>query len=226
VTTAPGTTTAFTSVAPTTVPDTRPVDETAQAIALAGVLAAADFKEPWTQYSAGGETPIDMESCSYRPDGPTSTLARGADQYGPTMQFGDTGAFVSSTASVFPDESQAVAFIAVVNTDEWGTCRAAQLQQYQQDNGGDDISVKVTSRTADNLGQSGFEAYAEFDFTDGAGNLTRIVTVSFYRLGRTVIGVTTEYGALDDAQTSAFFDDEYNALSAAYTRVNALQASA
>jgi len=152
-------------------------------------------------------------------------MARGAGQFGPTMQFGDTGAFVSSTASVLPDESQAVALIAIINSEEWGRCRAQQLQQFQRDNGHDDINVQVTSRTNDNLGQQGFEAYAEFSVTDAAGNVTRAVVVSYYRLGRTVIGVTEEYGALDDTQTSAFFGGSYDALSAAYARVNALQST-
>lgn len=139
------------------------------------------------------------------------------------MQYGDTDAFVSSAASVFADESDASDFIAIVNTDEWGTCRAEQLQQTQRDNGFDDITVQVTSRTSETLGQGGFEAYAEFSYTDAAGNLTRAVLISYYRLGRTVISVIQEYGALADAESTAFFDDTYNALSAAYERVNALE---
>ena len=35
--------------------------------------------------------------------------------------------------------------------------------------------------------------------------------------------VFQEYGALDDAQSTAFFDDGYNALAAAYARVSALE---
>jgi hypothetical protein len=207
----------------TTVPDTRPLDETAQALAQSGTLVAADFPQPWTQYSAGGEFSPDPTSCAHRPDGPTTRMARGGGQFGPTMQFGGTDAFVSSAASVFADEPDAQEFIAIVNTDEWGTCRAEQLQQTQRDNGLDDITVQVTSRTTDNLGESGFEAYAEFDYTDADGNLTRVVLFSYYRLGRTVITVIEEYGALTDAESTAFFDDTYNALSAAYERVNALQ---
>jgi len=199
------------------------VDETAQALALAGTLLATDFPEPWTQYSEGGELTIDPNGCSYEPDGPTTKIPRGGAQFGPTMQFGDTGAFVSSSTFVFPDETTASEFIAIVNTDEWGTCRAGQLQQFQRDNGGDDISVQVTSRTTDTLGQSGFEAYGEFTFTDAAGDVTRAVLISYYRLGATVIVVNQEYGALDNSQTTAFFDDAYNALSASYQRVDALQ---
>ena len=220
-TTVPDTTIAVTSVAPTTAPDTRPVDETAQALAQAGTLVAADFPEPWTQYSAGGEFQADPTSCSYRPDGPTTRVAHGGGQFGPTMQFGDTGAYVSSSASVFADEPDAMDFIDIIGTDEWGTCRAEQLQQAQRDSGFDDITVEVTSRTNEALGQSGLEGYAEFSYTDAAGNLTRVVLVSYYRLGRTVISVVQEYGELSDGESTAFFDDTYNALTAAYERVNA-----
>jgi hypothetical protein len=47
------------------------------------------------------------------------------------------------------------------------------------------------------------------------------VLVSYYRLGRTVISVVQEYGELSDGESTAFFDDTYNALTAAYERVNA-----
>ena len=221
--TVPESTATSTSTAPTTVPDTRPLDETAQALALAGTLVADDFPEPWTLYSPGGEFPPDPSACSYRPDGPTTRVARGGGQFGPTMQFGDTDSFVSSAASVFADEADAMEFITIVNTDEWGTCRAEQLQQTQLDNGFDDITVQVTSRTSDTLGQGGFEAYAEFSYTDADGNLTRVVLISYYRIARTVITVIQEYGALSDAESTTFLDDTYNALSAAYDRVNALQ---
>jgi hypothetical protein len=220
-TTVPETTAAVTSVVPTTVPDTRPVDEAAQALALAGTLVATDFPEPWTQYSPGGEFQADPTSCSYRPDGPTTRIPHGGGQFGPTMQFGDTTAYVSSSASVFPAETDASEFIDIIATEEWGTCRAEQLQQAQRDAGFDDITVAVTSRTNDVLGQNGLEGYGEFSFTDADGNLTRVVLISYYRLGRTVISVVQEYGELSDTESTAFFDDAYNALTAAYGRVNA-----
>jgi hypothetical protein len=206
----------------TTAPDTRPIDEEATALAVAGTLTADDFPAPWTQFSPGGETQINATSCSYRPDGPTTMIGRGGAQFGPTMQLGETGAFVSSSTAVFPDAATAQAFIAIVNGDDWGTCRAEQLEQTQRDNGFDDIDVEVTSRTNDSLGQSGFESYAEFSLTDAAGELTRVVLISYYRLDRTVIGVVEEYGALTDADSTAFFDGTYNALVAAYARVDLL----
>ncbi|MEP7202316.1 MAG: hypothetical protein ABI894_06890 [Ilumatobacteraceae bacterium] len=138
------------------------------------------------------------------------------------MQFGETDAFESSFTAVFPDVNLAQEYVGVVGTDEWGTCRAQQLEQDQHDNGFDAISVNVTSRTIETLGQSGFEAYAEFSFTDAEGNTTRIATVSFYRLERTVIGVTEEYGGLADADSTSFFDATFKALTEAYHRVNAM----
>ena len=55
-----------------------------------------------------------------------------------------------------------------------------------------------------------------------AGNLTRVVVISYYRLGRTVLSVVQEYGELSESESTAFFDDTYNALTAAYERVNGL----
>jgi hypothetical protein len=138
------------------------------------------------------------------------------------MQFGNTGAFTSSTATAFPDAATAQAFIAIVNSDEWGSCRTEQLVQIQRDQGFDEVEVELTSRANDALGQSGFESYAAFSYTDAAGELTRVVVTSFYRLDQTVITVSQEYGALSDADATTFFDAGYDALVAAYGRVDAL----
>jgi hypothetical protein len=92
----------------------------------------------------------------------------------------------------------------------------------QVDQGFADINVEVASRTSDVLGQRGFEAYAQFNYTDAAGNLTRVVLMSWYRLDEVVITVIEEYGALTDEQVTEFFDSSYNALSASYARVDAL----
>lgn len=221
-TTVAGTTPPDSSAPPSTAPDTRPVDEAAQALASSGTLAAADFPAPWTQFSEGGQTQFGTTSCSYRPDGPTTLVGRGGGQYGPTMQFGNTGAFTSSTATAFPDAATAQAFIAIVNSDEWGSCRTEQLVQIQRDQGFDVVEVELTSRANDALGQSGFESYAAFSYTDAAGELTRVVVTSFYRLDQTVITVSQEYGTLSDADATTFFDAGYDALVAAYGRVDAL----
>lgn len=196
-------------------------DEATTALAKAGTLHAEDFPAPWTQYSPAGEDLLDSTSCAYRPGGATTLVAPGAVQHGPTMQFGDTGAFESSFAVVFPSDSLAKEYVGIVGTESWGTCFAGQLEQNQHDGGFADNHVAVTSRTTETLGQSGFEGYAEFSLTDGDGNIIRRVLTSFYRLGHTVIGVNEEYAALTDADATAFFDGTHRALTEAYHRVNA-----
>jgi hypothetical protein len=207
--------------ATTTTVDPRPIDPEDQALALAATSQAADFASPWVVYSEGAPAPVTTESCAYRPDGAATLLTNGASQAGPTMQLGDTGAFVSSGGIAFPDESLAMEFIGVLNTDGWATCRTEQLQQFQQDNGSDRV-VQLATREAPSLNQSGFESYAEFSVNTPAGELERVVMISFYRLGRTVLVQTVEYGALSDSDLAKMTDDAYTALSKAYERVNAL----
>jgi hypothetical protein len=206
---------------PTTTVDTRPIDAADQALALAATLQAASFPAPWTVFAEGEPTSVSEESCSYRQDGAVTLLTNGASQSGPTMQLGETGAYVYSTGLAFPDEALAMEYIGVINTDVWATCRAEQLQQFQQDNGSDSV-VKIESRESPNLNQAGFESYIDFAITLPDGTLDRVATQSYYRLGRTVIAQTIEYGALSEADLTKMVEDTYVALSDAYDRVNAL----
>lgn len=221
---APDTTVAeSTSTTDTSTPvDSRPIDPEDQALALAGLLQADSFAPPWTVFSEGGPDVVSTESCSYRPDGAVTYLTNGASQTGPTIQLNDTGAFVSSYTVAFPDEAFATEYIGIVNTDDWAPCRAAQLQQFQTDNGYD-FTVTVATRESSTLHQNGFDSYAEFDITAPDGSIGRIVTTSFYRIGREVIVVNQEYSSLADADFTKFFDDAYAALVNSYDRVNALE---
>lgn len=201
--------------------DSRPIDPEDEALAKAATLQAASFPTPWTVFSEGVAVPVPTTSCSYRPDGATALLTNGASQNGPTMQLGDTGAFVASGGVAFPDETLAMEYIGVINTDVWATCTADQFQRNQRDNGFD-LVVEVTSRESDTLQQGGFESYAEFAINTPDGSLQRVVSLSFYRLSRTVITQTIEYGAMSDADFATLQDGAYVALTDAYDRVNAL----
>lgn len=201
--------------------DSRPIDPEDEALAKAATLLAASFPAPWTVFAEGAAVPVSTTSCAYRPDGAATLLTNGAAQNGPTMQLGDTGAFVSSGGVAFPDETLAMEYIGVINTDGWATCFADQLQQNQRDNGFD-LAVEVTTRESDTLQQGGFESYAEFAINAPDGAPQRVVTRSFYRLGRTVIAETVEYGGLSDADFATLQDGAYVALTDAYDRVNAL----
>ena len=214
-------TSATSAVLTSTTVDERPVDPVDQGLASAAVLHAEDLPAPWTVYAAGEAFRATPESCSYRPDGATTRVSNGGAQAGPTMQFGDTGAFVGSFAQAFPDESLASEYIDVINSEEWGACRAAQLQQVQTDAGSDHV-VKLVTRDEPTLNENGFESYAQFDVAAPDGTVARIILLSFYRIGRTVITTTVEYAALSDADATTFHSDAYNALVAAYARVNAL----
>ena len=215
-------TTVASTAAPTTVADTRPVDPAAEELAIAGTLHAADFDAPWTQYSPGGATTVDSEACSYRPDGAVTSIPPGSAQSGPTMQYGDTGAFESSVAYVFPDKAVAEEFIGVVSTEEWGTCPRRAVRDGPARGR---LSRHLRGGDLANLGEPGrqrFEAYGEFTFTDPDGTVTRVLTVSFYRLGRTVITVHEEYGFLDKADFTAFFEGHLRGAHRGVRRVNAL----
>lgn len=209
------------SVAPTSTEDPRPVDTVAQTLAQAALLQATDFAAPWVQFSPGGDYPTDQQSCSWRPGGAFTLINRGGAQYGPTMQYGTSDAFVSSHSLVMPDAATAAQYVALVNSDEWMKCTIAQLQKYQIDNGSDS-TVSVATRDIATLHQNGFESYAEIHFTDTSGNVARTALMSFYVIDRTVIEVSEEYGAIPNADTRTLLDNSYNALVAAYTRVNAI----
>jgi hypothetical protein len=219
-TTVPETTVADSTAATTTI-DPRPINQADQALAQAGELTADAFAAPWTVYAQAASAPVSTDSCSYRPDGAVTFLTNGASQNGPTMELGDTGAFVYSTSLAFPDETSAMEYVAIVNTDAWGTCFAGQLQQFQA-NSGNDYVVSVATRDNPSLSQGGFESYAQFNITSPEGAIDRIVLVSIYRYGREVIVATEEYGSLSDADNKKMVDDSYAALLAAYNRITAL----
>lgn len=206
---------------PSTTADPRPVNAQDEAVALAAVLHPEDFPAPWVVYAPGKSFSPSSDSCTYRPDGAVTLVSNGGAQVGPLMQLGDTGAFVHSVGVAFPDESLAREYIGVVNTDVWGLCFTGQLQKVQTDAGGTDV-VKLVTRAEPTLNQNGFESYAEFDITAPDGTVHRVVLSRFYRIGRTVIATVVEYASLSDADSTKFNDDEYNALVAAYARVNAL----
>jgi hypothetical protein len=205
---------------PTTTVDTRPINADDQALALAATLHTEDFATPWTQYSPGVAFSASADSCSYEPAGAITKVANGGLQTGPTEQLGDTGAYSSSASLVFPDESVSVAYIALINSEAWGTCQVGKLQEIQ-DNAGSTNVVKLATRTEPTLNQNGFESYAEFDVvgTDGATN--RIVLFSYYRIARTVIVTVLDYSGLSQDDFTKFQNDAYQALLAAYGRVNA-----
>lgn len=210
-----------TIAAPTTTLDPRPIDPEDEALAVAATQQAASFAAPWTVFSEGAPAPVSAESCSYRPDGALTLLTNGASQAGPTMQLGDTGAFVISSGLAFPDETLAMEYIGVVNTDDWAACRVAQLQELQDSNNSSSV-VELATRESAVLNQSGFESYAEFNVNSPDGALERVVMQSFYRLGRTVILQIVEYGALSDSDMDKLMSDAYTALSDSYDRVYAL----
>lgn len=190
-------------------------------MALAGVLQAGDYSATWTQYAPGEARSVDPESCAYRPGGALTLVTNGGGQAGPTMQLGQTGAFTSSLSLAFPDEAAAIDFISVVNSAEWGTCRAQQFQKFQADNGSDSV-VTVATRDEPSLNQNGFESYAQFNVSAADGTVQRFILSSFYRRGREVINENEEYAGLSDADFKTFTDDNYTALIAAYNRVSAL----
>ena len=222
-TTTPSTTVAVpVPTAATTTIDPRPIDPEDQALAQAGELTADAFAAPWKVYAEGGAAPVSTDSCSYRPDGAVTMLTNGASQNGPTMQLGDTGAFVYSSSLAFPDESLAKEYVAIVNLDAWSTCFAGQIQKFQTDSGNDYV-VNVATRDNPTLNQGGFESFAQFDITSPTGSVDRSAFVSVFRYGREVIIETQEYAGLSDADHQKVADDSYAALLAAYNRVLALQ---
>ncbi len=209
------------STGATTTVDPRPIDPEDQALAQAGELTADAFAAPWTVYAEGGPAPVSTDSCAYRPDGAVTMLTNGAAQSGPTMRLGDTGAFVYSSSLAFPDETLAMEYVAIVNTDAWATCFTAQIQKFQSDSGNNEV-VNLATRDDPSLGEGGFESFTEFDITSPEGSIDRVVFVSVYRYGRAVIIETKEYDHLSDADLQKVFDDSYSALLAAYNRVVAL----
>ena len=215
-----GATVLDTTAGPTTTVDPRPINADDQALALAATLHTEDFPAPWTQYSPGVAFSASADSCSYEPDGAITKVANGGLQTGPTEQLGATGAYSSSGSLVFPDESVAIDYIALINSDAWATCQVGKLQEIQ-DNAGSTNVVKLVTRAEPTLNKNGFESYAEFDVVGTDGVTNRIVLFSYYRIARTVIVTVLDYAGLSEADFTTFQGDAYQALLAAYGRVNA-----
>ena len=150
-----------------------------------------NFPAPWTQYSPGVAFSASADSCSYQPDGAITKVANGGLQTGPTEQLGSTGAYSSSGSLVFPDESVAVAYIALINSDAWGTCQTGKLQEIQ-DNAGSANVAKLVTRSTD-VEPERLRKLRGFDITGTDGTTNRIVLFSYYRIGRTVIVTVLDY---------------------------------
>lgn len=204
---------------PTTTADPRPFNTADEAVALAATLHAEDYPAPWTQYAPGQPFSASADGCSYQPDGAITKVSNGGLLTGPTEQLGATGAYSSSGSLVFPDESTAVDYIALINSDTWATCQVGKLQQVQTNAGSNNV-VTLKTRDEPTLNQNGFESYAEFDVSAPDGTTSRFVLFSFYRISRTVIVTVLDYAGLSDADFTKFHSDAYAALVAAYARVN------
>lgn len=205
----------------TTTVDLRPLNPVDEALAKAGTLMAADFGPAWTAFRAAQSGSVDTTSCSYRSDGAVTLVDNGGLQQGPTMELGQSGAFVDSFSIAFPSESLAMEYVGVVSTDVWGACRTKQLQQEAIDRQSGAVVALVT-RDAENLHSSGFESFAQFEYTDPDAGVVAELQVSYYRIGRDVIVLAQQSGHLNDADLASLTNDTYTALLAAYARVNAL----
>lgn len=227
-TTAKPSRTTTTASATTTAPKSDKADAATQALAEAGTLRVQDFGPAWTLYSKNNGNVAQKAAssgCGFSPDSPFLGLPFGAIQSGPTVKMTTEQHFVGSSAFAFADEADAKQDIAEVNAKAWATCKRGELQKFQDDNVKDDarFTVELDTRIAENLGKQGFESYARFAIRDTKGNVVGYTEYSYYRVGRVVIRVQTDTGAIKDQEAFQKNDDLFTALTASYSRLNALQ---
>lgn len=214
-------TTSTTTESTTTTATPRPdADEATKALASAAILQPADFGEGWSEYEPAKPFTPAEDSCAYRENGPEDSVLTGAAMSA-TVQLGEQPGYVTSRSIVFGSATEAEAWVEIVKGEEWVKCDLAQSQTFQDDAEAD-VTLRLETRDADNLGTSGFEAFASFVGEDSDGQLVYARSSSVYRLGRTVIVTDKENAGLGD-DTAAFGEGAYNALSAAYARVYELE---
>ena len=204
----------------TTVAPRAEADDATKERAQAGTLQLADFGEGWTEFAPGSVwTPTD-ESCAYRAGGgPEDALLNGSVVGGPTLRLGENDAYVSSRSYAFPTEADAIAWVEIAKTDEWAECRRQVLQDFQDENE-TGLEESIITREAENLGQNGFEVYAQFGGKNASGEVEVGQAVLVYRVGRTVLVETDEQLYLEEGAAAQFKDDSFAALTAAYTRMS------
>lgn len=199
-------------------------DRRTSRLALAGRLRRGDFPGGWTVRTPA--SPIDMDanrsSCSFVEDGPEAALERGAIAQGPHMQLEDAPGYVHSQVYVFTDEPAAAEWVTYVDGEDWARCTRRQLQKFQDDQGADS-RIRNPSREADALGQGGFVSYASFPLANEDGEVVAFTDFQFYRLGRVVIRLGLDIGALTPTQYDDYTAGIDQALPKAYNRIFAVE---
>jgi hypothetical protein len=203
-------------------------DAETKALAVAGVLDPVDFGSAWTIYSKNtGAVPerAAQTGCGITASSPFRDLPLGAIQAGPTMKFGSELHYVGSSAFAFPTASDAEREIRDVASKAWATCKRGELQKFQDDHITSDtrFTVALDTRSTPGIGTRGFESYARFEIRDSEGDIVGYTEYSYYRVGRVVIRVQADTGAIKDQTAFQKNNDAYTALTAAYARVAKLQ---
>lgn len=208
----PGTTGTSIPTPGSTSTPTTPADPALVARAELAVLRTADFPPPWALFEQTPKAKSMVIPCFETEV--NAPLAKGGSAAGAIMKFGDQPMFVSSVGYSFPDEASAMAFTAAVNTPDVEKCVLATTEKVQQAN-------NLTSTIDDEKGvfEMGREAEIAISHNDASGTLTGAYRVDFYRVGRSVIEVIIEYGAVPDIQKAV--DQATEALGKSYDRVNA-----
>ena len=204
-TTKPKAETTTTAEATTTTTEAPEADAATKAEAASRVFAEGDFPDGWTvaveapPYDRKG---IATDDCINPKGGPVSKLPLGAAAGGPTMKAPDADAFIGSWAATFADEAQAEAYVAQITAPEHATCTAKRLTANGKDR--KDFAAKVTTKPADQTGVGVDQRVASdsYELSEG-GQVVSILYVESYRIGRTVVTVTTELGPMEQQQADA-----------------------
>ncbi len=184
----------------TTVPE---ADQATQDEAASRIFREADFPEGWTvavkavPYATKG---IKVDDCISPEGGPLSGLPLGAAAGGPTMRAPDADYFITSWAATFEDEAQATAFAEQVQTPEHAACMADTLEAGGKDR--KDFSVAVTSapNAERGVGEDHRVASDSYELREG-DQVTSIVYIDTFQLGRTVVTVNSELGPMTQEQS-------------------------
>ena len=118
------------------------------ALAKKSVVTLADLGSQWTEYKAatgpGGSS--NETACGIPAGGPTSKVGFGAVYGGPQAKFTPSESYAISTATVFPDEATAKAWVDIRKTPAYKACRT------QGTNGREDPGPEAEGRPARHQG--------------------------------------------------------------------------
>lgn len=192
---AAGPTTAPTSgeSAPATTPSPSRADAATADLAIRATMAQADAGPQWTVYSPARESdPVPSDGCDAGT--PYARLPAGSRYTGQQLQRSGSERFVSTNASVFPDDAAAREWVEARKAPTHVECRRSRLEKEVK--AADARSSIVVTETDPAGAGDGVLEHVRYQLHVDAGSGPQRTDITYtrstYRLGRTVVVVSID----------------------------------